>query len=423
MEENNDKLVNRNYMQSLEEALQKGIDEDLIEKMAEGRERIEKERKEEMKQKEIAEERRRAEEEKKILEEGMKILEEREKEEELRKKSDKVEIAYSSKFDAFLIRNVDLKKNYRVERKAMPPITPLELAEKMNEPEEKFKNIDRSTMMHLQLLCEYDERYKTNKANQYLEEQQSERATEERVRYMRDIFSIGVHYDLTALYENGQLTKGEQEEILDVANASQEKGMATVKKGMKVYMKETINKVKGFFSKIKSKTKTLKLPLAQREEGQREDKKDVQESGRTAEQKIKTIDLIIEDRKSDKREVEDLGYLKQDEIDKKNNRGLTTAEQQKKKVRNLVEEDRILDGITSRRQENGQQYIIEGKEPSRVEQQKDRVRKALQADRGELQRYILNGKADGKLEENARKTLEEKQQGAEQETEQGDVAK
>lgn len=122
--------------------------------------------------------------------------------------------------------------------------------------------------------------------------------------------------------------------------------------------------------------KTLELPLVQREEGQREDKKNVQESGRTAEQKIKTIDLIIEDRTSDKREVEDLGSLKQDEI-----RGLIYAKQQKNRVRN-----------------------------------------ALQADKRELQRYILEGKADGKLEENAIKILEEKQQEAE-ESEQEDKEK
>lgn len=122
--------------------------------------------------------------------------------------------------------------------------------------------------------------------------------------------------------------------------------------------------------------KTLELPLVQREEGQREDKKNVQESGRTAEQKIKTIDLIIEDRTSDKREVEDLGSLKQDEI-----RGLIYAKQQKNRARN-----------------------------------------ALQADKRELQRYILEGKADGKLEENAIKILEEKQQEAE-ESEQEDKEK
>lgn len=372
MGENYDKLVNKEDMKSLEETFQRTVDEELAKKMAEGRERLEKEREEEMKQKEIEEEKRKAEEEKEILEEGMKILEEREKVEALRKKSDKVEITYSSKFDAFLIRNVDLKKDYRVERKAMPPITPLELAEKMKEPEEKFKNIDKSTMMHLQLLCEYDRRYQTNKANQYLEEQQSERPKEERARYMRDIFSIGVHYDLTALYENGQLTEEEQEEILDIANTSQEKGVATVKKGMKVHIKEAVNKIKGLFSKIK----TLKLPSSEEQEGQKEDRKNSQESVRTVEQNVKAINLIIEDRKSNKREVEGLEDLKQDKI-----RGLANAKQQKNRARN-----------------------------------------ALQADRGELQRYILAGKADGKLEENAKKILDEKQQGAE-ESEQGVIEK
>ncbi len=371
MEGKYEKMENKDYMKSLEEAFQKAVDEDLIEKMAEGREKVEKEREEERKQKEIEEGKRKAEEEKKILEEGMKILEERE---ELRRKSDKVEITYSSKFDAFLIKNVDLdNKCYKIDRKALEPITSSELAKKINEPEEKFKNMDRSTMLHLQLLSNYDEKYKTNKANQYLEEEQSERSREEKARYMKDIWSIGIHYDVTSLYEKDKFTEEERDEILGIVNTSKEKGMAIVKKGMKVYMKETVNKIKGLFSKIK----TLKLPSSQRGEGQKEDRKNFQESARRVEEKVKAINLITEDRRSDKREVEDLEYLKQDEI-----RGLTNAKQQK-----------------------------------------NRVREALQTDRWELQRYIRVGKTDGKLEENARKTLEEKQQGAEQETEQGDVAK
>lgn len=413
MEEKYEKMVNKDYMKSLEEAFQKAVDKDLIEKMAKGREKVEKEREEERKQKEIEEEKRKAEEEKEILEEGMKILEEREKVEALRKKSDKVEITYSAKFDAFLIKNIDLNdKCYKIDRKALEPITSSELAKKMNEPEEKFKNMDRSTMLHLQLLCNYDEKYKTNKANQYLEEEQSERSREEKARYMKDIWSIGIHYDVTSLYEKDKFTEEERDEILGIVNTSKEKGMAIVKKGMKVYMKETVNKIKGLFSKIK----TLKLPLSQAGEGQGEDKKKVQQTIRTHDEKIKTIGLIMGDRALDKREAGNLEYLKQDEIEKKNNSGLTKAEQQKRRAMNTLKADRTSEENTTRSLENIQQYELSQK--PKAEQQKEKTKNLINSDRGALQQYVI-GDGNGQLEENARKRMvAQEEQGAEEGREQ-----
>lgn len=191
--------------------------------------------------------------------------------EEIRKKSNEVNIVYSAKYDQLVVKNVGLNKNDIIERKDIKLITPLELAEKMSEPEEKFENLEQSTLIHLQLLKAYDERYGTSKAKEYLEIATKDTKTkQENAKEMQDSH-INIHYNLKGLYD-GDFTLEETQEILKVANQAKKKGTATVEKGFKVTMRELLDKIasKMKIGKFYPKEETLKLSQAKATEHEKQ---------------------------------------------------------------------------------------------------------------------------------------------------------
>lgn len=191
--------------------------------------------------------------------------------EEIRKKSNEVNIVYSAKYDQLVVKNVGLNKNDIIERKDIKLITPLELAEKMSEPEGKFENLEQSTLIHLQLLKAYDERYGTSKAKEYLEIATKDTKTkQENAKEMQDSH-INIHYNLKGLYD-GDFTLEETQEILKVANQAKKKGTATVEKGFKVTMRELLDKIasKMKIGKFYPKEETLKLSQAKATEHEKQ---------------------------------------------------------------------------------------------------------------------------------------------------------
>lgn len=123
------------------------------------------------------------------------IAEEQEKaqrkndDEERIEKSNQVKILYSSKDDTFFITNVGLNKEHFIKREKIKPIPSSKLAEIMNEPEEKIEALrikNPSEILHLQLLLSYDKRYGTDKARQYLNQEQQD-TIDIQYDYLKDI--------------------------------------------------------------------------------------------------------------------------------------------------------------------------------------------------------------------------------------------
>lgn len=184
--------------------------------------------------------------------------------EEMVKNSNQVKILYTSKYEQFLMKNIGLNKDYVIERKYIQPIRTSKLAEIMNETEEKIQNFKKENprnILYLQLLLDYDARYGTEKAKQYLNHEQED--------------SIDIEYNYLK---------------------------ETVKKSIKDRLIEIGQNIEGFF-----KRKTLKkLPFI----GKKSEKKAEQ-------QKRKTIELIEKDRSN----LEDVELFKmRHEVANKDNR-------------------------------------------------------------------------------------------------------
>lgn len=157
-----------------------------------------------------------------------------------------VRILYSARTDKYLVINQNKQTEEIVGRKELRHISKKHLAEKNGRTVEDLKNID---MNILQLLIAYDKQNQTSKAKEYYTMMtQIGKSKKDRQQEMKE-HQIDIEYNLNGLYDkNNKINNKEKRKLLHIANNAKQKGIATMKKGMKVKTMEFIDKI---FEKFK----------------------------------------------------------------------------------------------------------------------------------------------------------------------------
>lgn len=189
--------------------------------------------------------------------------------------NESIRILYDAKTDKYMVRNLNIGKDTIVERKKIQKIDKSELAEKLGKEVEELNNIDTNI---LQLLQEYDEKYNTSKADEYINMMtEIGKSKKDRQQEMQEK-EIDIEYNLNGLYNKygDKFSKEEIEELLSIANNASKKGIAKVKKGFVTTLMELCGRIISFGSgKIKQlaeNSKKIALPESKREKKARENR-------------------------------------------------------------------------------------------------------------------------------------------------------
>ncbi len=160
--------------------------------------------------------------------------------------NESIRILYSARTDKYLIMNQNKQTEEIVGRKELRNISKKQLAKKNGRTVEELKNID---MNILQLLIAYDKKNQTSKAKEYYTMMtQIGKSKKDRQQEMKE-HQIDIEYNLNGLYDkNSKINNKEKRKLLHIANNAKQKGIATMKKGMKVKTMEFIDKI---FEKFK----------------------------------------------------------------------------------------------------------------------------------------------------------------------------
>ena len=191
--------------------------------------------------------------------------------EEITKNSKSVRILYSAKRDKYLVTNVKLGKIKVVDRKDLDQIDKRALAEVWG------KDLDNVDINVLQVLMAYDKQYKTTKATEYVNMLSTNGKSKKQRQAEMQESQIDIEYNLKGLYNKykigfnkyeDEFSKEEKEELLSIANNASKKGIATVKKGLKVNFMEIISKITRKANNLLATKKVKKLPVLTQEEEQ-----------------------------------------------------------------------------------------------------------------------------------------------------------
>lgn len=190
-----------------------------------------------------------------------------------------VRILYSAKQDKYLVTNLNGKEQKIIERKRLTQLDKEKIAEKIGKEPKDLMNIDVNI---LEILSQYDKENGTSKLNEYFENMtELGKNKKERKQQMEDS-KIEIEYNLKGLYDkipgeeyekmDNLFTLEERMQLLNIANNAKSKGIATVKKGIKVAIRETLDKIveKVKTNKLLGETKKLKLPESIREKKKNE---------------------------------------------------------------------------------------------------------------------------------------------------------
>lgn len=187
-----------------------------------------------------------------------------------------VRIIYNAKKDEYIVTNVNTGKESSISRKNIEKLDRNLLEQKMGKD---LRNVDMNV---LQVLRAYDKEYKTTKTSEYVESLSTlGKNKKERLQEMEDN-EIDIVYNLKGLYDKHQVEydkyesnfkKEEIKELLEIANNANEKGIATVEKGVKVSLLELRDKIISKISKIKLPTakKLLALPQTNNQKKKQEE--------------------------------------------------------------------------------------------------------------------------------------------------------
>ena len=188
---------------------------------------------------------------KKDKDENIEMIDLNKEEKEITENSQAVRILYSARTDKYIVTNINTKEQKVVSRKELEKLDKNVLAE---ETGKDLRNVDTNIF---QLLKLYDKQYKTHKADEYLETLSTIGINKiQRQNAMKES-QIEVEYNLKGLYDKHDValweyednfSKNEKEELLSIANKAKSKGIAKVKKGIKVTTMEIWDKI---FGKIK----------------------------------------------------------------------------------------------------------------------------------------------------------------------------
>ena len=167
----------------------------------------------------------------------------------------KINALYGAKYDKYNISNIDEKSKRIIISKQdldIDRIAKRELSEKLNKVVDPI-SIDTYLLM---ALYKYDKSYNTNTVDKYIKIITKNVSPSEKRKEMKES-GLQIEYNLTNLYKSS-LSKEQRKEILEIANISKEKGIATVKKGFRVKARETWDNIKDMLPK---KTKFKLFPI------------------------------------------------------------------------------------------------------------------------------------------------------------------
>lgn len=202
--------------------------------------------------------------------EDIEIIDLDKEEKEITENSQAIRILYSAKTDKYIVTNINTKEQKIINRKELEKLDKNLLAEKMG------KDLDNVDTNILQLLISYDKQYKTHKADEYIETLSAIGMNKEQRQNEMKESQIDIEYNLKGLYDKHEvgldeyeynLSEVDRKELLSIANNAKQKGIATIKKGPKVFINELIdkmvNKIKN--NKLLNKNKILTLPKSKRQ--------------------------------------------------------------------------------------------------------------------------------------------------------------
>lgn len=221
-----------------------------------------------------------------------------------------VNIFFNAKNNLYILENAYTKEQQIIKR------TDLKTLDKSFISEQTGKSIHDLTYIHtdiLQLLKLYDKKNLSNTADIYFNlVSEIHKSKEDLHRELKDAH-INIEYDLTGLYDTPTIT--DTEALLKIVNNSKRMGIATVKKGLKVAIIESIKKMALSLQLLNPFSYNKKMKLLEAAKQTRQIEYDKFEAELT--QNLQLIDEIKEEEKQRKVEeekrklaMEQLDYLK-----------------------------------------------------------------------------------------------------------------
>ena len=198
-----------------------------------------------------------------------------------------IKIEYNAERDSYTLTNVNADRCVYMKRESRNKADLQELSE--------IKEIDINDLMNVdpwlvKALRYYDGYFGTNKLDEYIKEATLQgRGKNERKRDMEDI-NMSISYDLEHLYDEELadvedkseykpvFSKEERKELLRIANRAKELGLANVRKGLVVIIREKIDNVIDKIMNFKNKLLPKGTEDDEREEGE-EEREEVERTG------------------------------------------------------------------------------------------------------------------------------------------------
>lgn len=214
-----------------------------------------------------------------------------------------VNIFFNAKNHLYILENAYTREQQIIK------ITDLKTLDKSFISEQTGKSIRDLTYIHtdiLQLLKLYDEKNLSNTADIYFNLVSGiHKSKEDLHRELKDAH-INIEYDLTGLYDTPTIT--DTEELWKIVNASKRMGIATVKKGLKVTLIESIKKMALSLKLLNPFSYNKKMKLLEAAKQTRQIEYDEFEAELT--QNLQLIDEIEAEEEKRKLAIEQLDYLK-----------------------------------------------------------------------------------------------------------------
>ncbi len=209
---------------------------------------------------------------------------------------EKVKIIYNAKRDTYTITNVNKIGKLVVER------TKLEEYDKIDISKQKdtLSNIESLDINVLKLLSIYDKKFGTNKTEQYTQIVLAEKERENTEIEMEEK-QISITYNLKGLYDKKQteseydeqedvFTKEEKETLLNLANNAKARGIATVKKGIYVTIREQLDNIMNSINQFRNRKaiaeQSARIAREEKEEKQRQYDAELEENERIVDEAI-----------------------------------------------------------------------------------------------------------------------------------------
>lgn len=156
-----------------------------------------------------------------------------------------ISIRYLAETDQYELIDKETNQIYLCNRRDLTPVDKNVIAEKMNVPIQKLKNMNSDIV---RILRKFDKINGTHKLRQYRKTIIKTALSKKEMKERMNSIGIQIDYDLRGLYEKDKYTPTEIQEILQNANNAKQVGSGSVKKGIITTIREkvgnVINKIK-----------------------------------------------------------------------------------------------------------------------------------------------------------------------------------